>query len=117
MKFQFYRNDKNLAKPVKEDGCGLSAAELLQITEQGNAEYEFCYHTGYHGKGDGHYVYIREAGSVQKTGCSRVFINGDKAGQCENTAELKKKLVTDACATVSAAANNALFLRIAKNQT
>lgn len=117
MKFQFYRNDKSLAKPLKEDGCGLSAAELLLITEQGNPDYEFCYHTGYHGKGDGHYVYIREAGSVQKTGCSRVFINGDKAGQCENTAELKKKLVTDACATVSAAANNAFFLRIAKNQT
>ncbi len=117
MKFQFYRNDKNLGKPAKEDGCGLSVAELLLITEQGNGDYEFCYHTGYHGKGEAHYVYIREAGSVQKTGCSRIFINGEKAGQCENDAKLKAKLVSDACATVIAAANNAYFLRIAKNQT
>lgn len=116
MKFQFFRNDKNLGKATNQDGCGLSAAELLLITEQGNADYEFCYHTGYHGTGESHYVYIREAGSVQKTGCSRVFINGEKAGQCENTAKLKTKLVTDACDTVSAQANNALFLRIAKNQ-
>jgi len=51
-----------------------------------------------------------EAGSVQETGCWRVFINGDKAGQCENTAELKKKLVTDACTTVIATATNADLL-------
>ena len=115
MRFQFVGTDTTLTKPVQTGGCGLTAGQLAGVTVwQSNFGYEFCYHTGYHGEGNTHYVYIREAGSTQVKGCSRVFINGPKAGQCSNDGRLKNAFVTDACRVVSN--NQATFLLIAGNQ-
>src|SRR5437762_3860596 len=115
MQFQWYKTDGTLTKSVALGGCGLTITEVNGITtQQGQDGYEFCYHTGYHGDGVNHYVYIREEGSTQKVGCSRTFISGPKAGQTENTGKLKAKFVTDANSVVSH--NQALFLKIAQAQ-
>lgn len=115
MQFQWLKSDGTLTKTLALGGCGLSATEVAGITvQQAQTGYEFCYHTGYHGDGANHYVYLRDQGSTQKVGCSRTFINGPKAGQTENTGSLKGKFVTDANNVVSN--NQALFLKIAKAQ-
>ena len=115
MKFTFYKTDGTLTKALALGGCGLTIAQVNGITtQQANPDYEFCYHTGYHGQGNVHYVYIREAGSTQVKGCSRVFISGPKAFTCENDAGLKNKLTADAINVVQH--NAALFLAIANSQ-
>ena len=115
MRFQFTGTDPTLPKTVQQGGCGLTAAQLGGVTVwQTNFGYEFCYHVGYHGEGMTHYVYIREAGSSQVKGCSRVFINGPKAGQASNDGKLKGAFVADAQRVV--AGNQALFLAIANSQ-
>lgn len=110
MRFQFYNSDTNLTKTLQMDGCGLTAVQTALVTVwQGNSKYEFSFHTGYHGKGAQHYVYIREAGSSQVTGCSRVRIAD---GAVTNDGKLKNALTSDASAVVNA--NRALFLLMAQ---
>ncbi len=112
MDFEFTRNDANLTKPVAAGGCGLTIASLANVTTWQTQDYKFNYHTGYHGEGANHYVYVHD-GSKGKSMC-RIFINGPKAGTTADCGYIKKKLLDDAIAVVTA--NAAIFLQIAKNQ-
>jgi hypothetical protein len=115
MRFTFFKTDPTLIKVVAMGGCGLTIAQVNGIiTQQTDDGYEFCYHTGYHGTGNIHYVYIREAGSSQVKGCSRVFITGPNQFTCSNDGQLKNKWVADAKNVVQH--NQALFLQIAQSQ-
>jgi hypothetical protein len=108
MKFQFYEEDKSLNAAANAGGCGLTALESAAVAVwQSNDGYEFSFHTGYHGKGAQHYVYVREKGSTQVKNCARVMIPG---GATEGS--LKAAYLRDASAVV--VANGPIFLRFAK---
>lgn len=111
MDFEFTRNDANLVKPVSAGGCGLTVASLVGVTTWQTQDYKFNYHTGYHGDGANHYVYVHD-GSKGKSMC-RIFINGPKAGTTDNCASVDKKALKDAVAVVTA--NAGIFLQIANN--
>ena len=113
MDFKFYRSDPNLTKSVAMGGCGVPATDVNGVTRwQQQDGYYFHYHTGYHGEGQSHYVYVHE-GTKGKSMC-RIFINGSKAFTTADCGYMKKKNLDDAVAVVRANAD--LFLGIAQRQ-
>ena len=112
MDFEFVRNNVNLTKPVAQGGCGLLPLALANVVTWQTQDYSFNYHTGYHGEGANHYVYVHD-GTKGKSMC-RIFINGPKAFTTSDCGYIKKKLLDDAVAVVTA--NPAIFLTIAQNQ-
>jgi hypothetical protein len=115
VEFQFTQNEAKLARACADGGCGLTRNELRSVhTWQREYGYEFGYKPNYHPEGPNHYVCIWKVGSAEADHPSRVFVNGPRAGEVDNVANLKAKFVNDAHEVVSA--NAALFLKIAQNQ-
>ncbi|HEY0077570.1 MAG TPA: hypothetical protein VGB73_02920 [Pyrinomonadaceae bacterium] len=113
MNFQLIKSDPTLTKLTNQGGCGLSQRQVNGIVrEQGSGDYYFSMHTGYHGMGARHYIYVHD-GTPPKKNMGRIFINTREVDG--NFGSLKNRHIRDAQEVVRD--NEALFLTIIANIT
>jgi hypothetical protein len=113
MHFQFYKTEQKLTTPVVRGGCGLTQTQVNGITrQQGYVDYYFSMHTGYHGTGAMHYIYVHD-GNPPKKDTGRIFISSQSTAG--NFGSLKNRHIEDAKQVVRD--NQALFLQIINNLT